>query len=209
MEDLDHSAKGGITFEDFKRIFAEETPSPSAVEKLKLQLDSLVEQDDWDDEALVVEEFDGSSSSELVDIILYSACGYLCRRLLKLTKCSLCRDAILTKLSTENLAVAEIVNLKTRGFLLHCNLYLFKLFRRAETFFSENVKFANCYERTVNDVFENLELSFPCEEHGSEFLATSLHYYIVIRLRHYEREENRRVHKKSQMKKKEAKLCPT
>lgn len=210
VEDSGRSKNGvGITFEDFKRIFeANETPSPSAVQKLKQQLDSLVEDDDWNDEALMAEEF-CCRDSELADIILYSTSGYLCRRLLRLTKCSICRDAILTKLSTSDIEVAELVNLKTKGFLLYCNLYLYRLFHRTERFFAENVKYGNCYERTMNDVFEFLQLNFPCDEHGSEFVATSLHYYVVMRMRQYEREQNRGARKKSQHKKKEAKLCKT
>lgn len=209
VDEFDSRMKPAITFDDFKRIFSENEPSESAIQKLKLQLDSLVEQEDWDDEELISEEYDGSGESELTDMILYSATGYLCRRLLKFTKCETCREALLTKLSSSDIAVAELVNLKTRGFLLHSNLYLFKLFRQTETFFAINVQFSNCYEKTLNDVFDNCNLTFPCDEHKSEVLSMGLHYYIVMRMRQYEREQNRRYKKRSQMKKKEAKLCPT
>lgn len=201
--------KSGITFEDFKRIFHDDVPRESAIQKLRQQLDSLVEHDDWEDEELISGEYDGTGTDELVDMMIYSASGYLCRRLLKRTNCQKCQDCILTNLSTSNLAVAELVNLKTKGFLLFCNLYLYKLFRQVEIFFCKNVSFSNCYEKTVNDVFDNLNLTFPCEEHSSEFLAMSLHYYIVMRMRQYEREQNRLNKKRSQSKKKEAKLKST
>ena len=81
--------------------------SESAVSKLILQLDSLVEKEDWDDEELIAEEYDGTGDSEIVDMIIYSACGYLCRRLSKRTKCNTCQDSLLTKLSASDMAVAE------------------------------------------------------------------------------------------------------
>ena len=158
---------------------------------------------------MIAGEYDGTGSYELVDIIIYSASGYLCRHLLKRTQCNTCRESLVTHLSTSNLAVAELVNLKMKGFLLYCNLYLHKLFRETESFFCNNVKFSNCYVRTINDVFDNLNLTFPCDEHKSEILAMSLHYYIVMRMRQYEREQNRAHKERSQNKKKEAKLCPT
>ena len=49
VNELDSRRKPGITFDNFKRIFSENEPSESAIQKLKLQLDSLVEQEDWDD----------------------------------------------------------------------------------------------------------------------------------------------------------------
>jgi hypothetical protein len=83
------------------------------------------------------------------------------------------------------------------------------LFRTTGNFFSKNAKFSNCYEKTINDVFENLNLSFPCPEHNSELLAMSIHYYVVMRMRQFEREQNCCYKKKSSKKNKEAKLCAT
>lgn len=128
VDDVDSTVKSGITFEDFKRIFHDDVPHESAIQKLKQQLDSLVEHDEWDDEEMIAGDYDGTSHDELVDMIIYSASGYLCRRFLK-TKCEVCREALLTNLSTSELAVAELVNRKTKGFLLYCNLYLYKLFQ--------------------------------------------------------------------------------
>jgi hypothetical protein len=102
--------------------------------------------------------------------------------------------------------VAELVNAKTRGFLLYCNLFLYDIFKKTETFFVRNGKYSDCYERTLSEVFENVSLTFPCDIHKAEILAVSLHYYIMMRMRHNEREENRLLKKKAQTKKKEAKL---
>lgn len=193
-----------ISIDDLHCIFRKENPDESAVKKLKNQLDSLVERDDWEEEDLVALDYSGG---ELVDIVLYSTSGYLCRRLRKATKCETCRQALLTKLETSELAVAELVNSKTKGFLLYCNVYLYDIFRKTETYFVKNAVLSDCYERTLTDVFENVSLNFPCEEHKSEMLATSLHYFILMRMRQYEREQNRSLKMLSQNKKKASKLC--
>jgi len=193
-----------ITIDDLRDLFAKNKPSESAIDKLKSQLDSLVEQDDWEEEELIAEIFSGS---EMEDIIIYSACGYLCRKLQKWTKCDVCLSAFSRKLETNELAVADLVNAKTKGFLVYCNLYLFNLLKKTETFFQRNVTSSLCYQKTLSDVFENVELNFPCNEHKSETLATSLHYYVLMRMRQYEREGNRVLKKNYRHKKKESKLC--
>jgi len=200
MDEESHSTSPFvITIEDLEKLSSDK--SESSIQKLKSQLDSLVEQDDWEEELLV------ESDPELTDIILYSASGYLCRKLLKFTKCQVCRDSFLTKVETSNLAVAELVNAKTKGFLLHCNLFLFEIFRKTEFYFQKNVTSSDVYEKTLCDVFENINLTFPCDLHKSEVLAEALHYYILMRMRQYERERNRSCKKKSRSKKKQAKLC--
>jgi len=103
--------------------------------------------------------------------------------------------------------VAKLVNSKSKGFLLHCNLYLHEIFRKTETFFLKNVGFSDVYEKTLTDVFENINLTFPCDLHKSEVLAQALHYYVLMRMRHYEREANRSLQKRSRQKRKAAKLC--
>ena len=203
---MDEQASGftPITMDDFHNIFSDK--SESSIQKLKEQLDSLVDQDDWDQNLMIDCSPEITDFPELTDLIIYSACGYLCRKLTKFSKCQLCKESLLTKVETSNLEVAQIVNMKTKGFLMYCNLYLYRICRKTEQFFVQNVKFSDVYEKTLTDVFENIDLTFPCDEHKSDILAQALHYYVLMRMRQYEREENRSLKKKSGTKKKEAKL---
>ena len=68
----DHVTASHLTMDDIETIFG--SKSESAIKKLKDSLDSLVENDDWDEELAVVSMY---SIPELMDIILYSASGYL------------------------------------------------------------------------------------------------------------------------------------
>lgn len=75
-----------ISFDDYKSIFGGDTGS-TVLQKLKNCLDSIVEYYDWKGEDLIA---NNHKSPELVEIVIYYASGYLCRRLLKTTKCETC-----------------------------------------------------------------------------------------------------------------------
>ena len=126
----------------------------------------------------------------------------MCRRLLKSTKCEVCLSSFLTNLDSSDLAVAELVNMKTQGYLLNCNLYLYKLFLNDEFYFVKNVILSDCYERTLTNIIINVNLNFPCDKHKSSVMASCLHYYIRMRMRQYEREHNRSSKKYPEIKKK-------
>lgn len=207
VEDTISERSSPLSIDEFKVIFTGKEPVEEAhITKLSLQIESLVEEDDWGEEKLLALDF---SAGELQDVILYYACGYLCRRLIKrFSKCEVCKNSFLTKLDPNELEVAEIVTVKNKGYLLNCNIYLFNILRRTENYFVKNVKSSNVYEKTLCDVFENIDLlTFPCTEHKSDVLAASLHYFILMRMRQYEREQNRSLKKQSRRKKKLAKLC--
>lgn len=57
-------AAGYINFDEFKNIFEEET----ALQNLKNRLDQTVEQDDWDGEDLIADNY---QSLEIVNIVIY------------------------------------------------------------------------------------------------------------------------------------------
>jgi len=90
-------------------------------------LDSEIECEQWDEEDEITSNSSNISNPELVDIAIYYASGDLCRQLIKTTG-TICQRSFLTKLETTKLAVAELVNKKTKGYLMYCNLYLYKLF---------------------------------------------------------------------------------
>lgn len=196
---LEGTEENTISFDDYKSVFGGDTGS-TALQKLKNRLDSTVKHDDWDGEDLIANNY---KSPELVEIVIYYASGYWCRRLLKTTKCETCLSSFLTNLNISNLDLAELVSMKTKGFLLNCNLYLYDIFLNAEKFFVKNVIYCDCYEKTLTDIIINVILKCPCNDHKSSVKASSLHYYNHMIMRQYEREQN------SSCKKKESKLYVT
>ncbi|KAE9528594.1 hypothetical protein AGLY_012169 [Aphis glycines] len=89
----------------------DDEPVVDCTSKVKDRLDLIVERDDWDGKDLIGDNY---KSPELVEIVIYYASGYLCHRLLKSTKCGVCFSSFLTNLDSSDLAVAELVNMKTQ-----------------------------------------------------------------------------------------------
>jgi len=63
------------------------------------------------------------------------------------------------------------------------------------------VIFSDCYEKTLTDIIINVNLKCPCNDHKSSVIASSLHYFIRMRMRQYEREQNSYVKKNQEIKK--------
>lgn len=99
-EESDSTSQVVNTMDDLKTIFSNKWPS--AIQNLRDRLDSLVEYDDWDED-LILDCSEDSTNPELSNIILYSASGYSCRRLIKFSKCQRCKDSFLTKVETSDL----------------------------------------------------------------------------------------------------------
>jgi len=57
----------------------------------------------------------------------------------------------------------------------------------------------------MTDMVLNVQMNFPCGEHKSNVIASCLHYYIRMRMRHYEREQNRNQKKQAKVRRKKPK----
>ena len=75
--------------------------------------------------------------------------------------------------------------------------------------FITNSLFSDCYERTITKVIETVNFSFLCDNHKTDVIATAVHYYVLMRMRQFKREQNRflKKKKKNRQKKKWSKLC--
>ena len=112
---------------------------------------SMVEQDDWEEEEVIASAY---SDGQVSDSTVHAVCGHSRRPFSTKSKGEICRPVLLTRLKTCESEVTELVNVKSKGFLLYCNLYLYQLFRRTEHFFLENVftKRTNTYLPEVGDI---------------------------------------------------------
>ncbi|VVC32506.1 Hypothetical protein CINCED_3A021139 [Cinara cedri] len=66
--------------------------------------------------------------------------GYITKRLMKTTKCETCLMSLQTIYGTLSNSAADLVNLKTKGFLTHSNHYLFKLLESLELNFMKHAE---------------------------------------------------------------------
>lgn len=133
--------------------------------------------------------------------------GYLCKQVLKLFKsCIICKEAVRADSSVAP-SVSQLVDMKTRGGLIHANLRFFDLIRHVESCFAKYASRQNAFDCTVEDVMSSYEFTFPCKEHGSKILSYAIVYYIRLRMRQNAHQENIKMKKQFVVKKKLAKLA--
>lgn len=132
--------------------------------------------------------------------------GYLCRQLRKrFKKCVQCTECF-SETSDTTSSLTKLVDLKSRGGLIHSNVKLFQLIRYVESCFAENCSSSNVLDLTVDQVLDSYDFSFPCEQHASEVLSYAIFYYVRMRMRQYCFQENQNQIKTFSAKKKLAKF---
>lgn len=80
---------------------------------------------------------------------------YLTKRLKKSTKCEICIKSLNTEYGKSTNKAADLVNLKTRGFLTHPNNNLFLIIQQVELCFEKYADSSNPFENTFEDFFQN------------------------------------------------------
>ena len=182
------------------------------IAKLKERVDKIIETSEWECEE-IIDELSDSSLDEVQGGVVYYITGYVCKNMYaKYEECNDCQRAFPSR--HENLIYgceqANLVNVKSRGGLIHPNVHLFKLFLNLEKHFEKSTKTQEIskfiYNEVVDGFFnENNLLTFPCEIHKEDVISYCMHYYLQMRMRQYVRQVNRDAEKKYQQKKKVSK----
>lgn len=121
--------------------------------------------------------------------------GYLCKQILKKYKsCVSCEEAIKSQ-STSPSPVSQLVDMKSRGKLIHADLTFFNLIRQVEACFTKYCSCFDVFDLIVDEVFTTHKFSFPCTQHASEILSYAIVYYIRLRMRQYTYQQNQNMEK--------------
>ena len=132
--------------------------------------------------------------------------GYLCKQVLRrYSTCSKCCEA-LKQANSYPSSLSKLVDIKSRGGLIHPNLRFYKLIRHIESCFAKHASSPEVFNETIEEIVSTYEFSFPCESHASIILSYALCYYIRMRMRHFAYQENQKLRKQFVPKKKMAKL---
>lgn len=197
-----------MSFEDFKKAFAvNECKSFKKVhvENIQKKLDGYIQSDAWECDDII--EVNEEMSEEIIDCVIYYICGFICRKMLTKTKCDLCRKAFSSQRESATLPVAKLVNIKSKGGLIHPNTHLYKMFRAIETLFIKNINSENVYHNVINEIADkDVKLSFPCDTHKNDVISNCIHYYLTVRMRQFARLENKKKRNTSKKFKKQAKV---
>lgn len=123
----------------------------------------------------------------------------------KYKSCNSCEEAVRMKTSCSS-SVSQLVQMKSRGGLIHANLHFFNLIRHVEASFAKNCSRIDAFDQTLDEVLNTYTFSFPCKEHASEILSYAIVYYIRLRMRQNAYQENQKLKKDFVVKKKLSKL---
>lgn len=122
------------------------------------------------------------------------------------SSCTTCQRAIRSDDSSCMSSVAQLLDMKSRGGLIHANLKFFNLIRYVESCFVKYASHRYVFDCTLEEVLSSYNFTFPCTEHASEILSYAIIYYIRLRMRQHCYQENVKKPKDSVTKRKLSKL---
>ena len=174
-----------ISFQEFKEAFSTNESKSSYreqyVQNLQAKLDGYIANECWECDDIF--ELDNEMSPQIINCVIYYTCGFICRKMLKKTKCIVCREAFASKEENSTLAIANLLNLKNRGGLMLTNIFLYKILREIENLFIKYIDSGNVYLNVINSITEsNIKLTFPCEIHKDYMLSYCIQYYLEVRM---------------------------
>ena len=111
----------------------------------------------------------------------------------------------LTSCETKS-SLSELVDLKTRGRLIHPNVNFFHSICFVEKAFSMHCHDTHVFDLTVDYVLTNYDFKFSCIDHASDILSYAIYYYIRMRMRQLTFQENQKQAKEYTIKNKLSKL---
>lgn len=131
----------------------------------------------------------------------------MARKVSKKTNCQTCLLGIKNPENRCNSETAQLVNLKSKGFLTHPDNNFFILIRQIEMSFSKHANSQNVFEDTIDDFFKcNYLIPFPCTEHKNYMVEYIFTTYITMRMRQHTYFSNHQLKSKNKVKKKLSKL---
>lgn len=85
---------------------------------------------------------------------------------------------------------------------------MFRLLKSLELVLMKHINSVNVYEDTTNEFFEShiFDLDFPCENHRFDVVSQAIYFYICMRLRQYQKQEETNLKISSSKSRKLAKL---
>lgn len=170
-----------LSLSDLKSYFSSNQLKDTKLEELKKKLDGLVESE-MKCEKVLDHDY---TRPEQADCIIYYVTGYLCRKLLKSTSCEECRRGLVLSDSISDRPEAALVNLKTRGRLLHPATHIFQMLERAEAVFRKHAEKPDAYNLTIDEMLGKHRIGFPCAEHNVDIAAHLFNYYVAMSVRQF------------------------
>lgn len=182
-----------ISFNEIKSLYKKQTKEETKLLiDIKSKLNDVIKNDDWD--IYNISEHDYSTPATF-DCIIYYITGRVCQQLLKFTKCSLCRKALIINSATYN-NKAQLGEMLLESFV-HPNEGFYNLVQNLEHIFMKHCHQLNVADAVVSDIIGLNILTFPCKTHKNDIISYIVYYYLQIRLSRYCQTLNTNVKKTS------------
>jgi len=194
-----------ISLDSIKKIYYNPEKNKSLLHTIREKLDFAIQHDDWSLDDMITPSDHNYFVAPVIDCIIYYVTGYLCKQIVRYFKCVTCQSAIKQNINLRsNEPVARLVNLKSKGGLIHPNINFLNFIFKIEQLFSKYCKMADVLELILTDLL-NDKLYFPCFQHSEEIIAFTIKYYINMRMRQFSQSYNSEAQKEN-MKKKDSKI---
>ena len=143
-------------------------------------------------------------NAPVLSCIIYYVTGFLCRKLgKKYNSCEICKSVFATQPAKATIPQALLVNIKSKGKLIHPSTILYNLFVETEKYFQEAIASGDCfiYDMIIDNLLRNYKFHFPCNTHKEDVIADCIYYYISMRMRQYVNIQNMNIVKQNRKKK--------
>jgi len=121
--------------------------------------------------------------------LIYYLCGYVTKKVLSRKQYASC--ILFLKSGNINHPAAEIVALKLKGQLIYSNTFLFEFLSIVEHSFEKCCIDYDVFEKVVEDITENnFNFKYSCSEHKVDVACEIIVYYLQMRLRQFNYQEN-------------------
>lgn len=169
-----------ITLNDIKSLYQKSNKETGlSIDIIKSKLNNAIRNDDWDIHDVFESEHD-YAKPEAFDCIIYYITGRVCQQLLKCTKCSTCKQALITNSENCN-SKAKLSDMLVECFV-HPHIGFYNFIKKFESLFIKHCDDINVADAILSDVINCNMLTFPCEIHKLDVVSYIVHYYVQMRL---------------------------
>lgn len=206
-----------LTFGDIDAIFdlkKKTSASQIKIDEIKIKLNAVI-QDENDERDIVADipndlYYDHDYYKAMIsDCIVYYLSGFLCRKMKKKVLCLDCKKVFEDSACINARPQAKLVDIKSRGKLIHADDLIYNLFLETEIYFIEAIdkKKFDILDYVVEKMLVNYYFDFPCNEHKVDVLSQCLFYYVTMRMRQFVKVENRKPKSQNKLRKKQSRLA--
>ena len=204
-----------ISFQDYLNAYAKKkmgykTHKSRHIEEIKEKIKGLVKTVEWQSSDIIY--LDELMNPTDLDQLIYSNCGFLCKKMLQrnvVSSCEKCSNAFRSVKDNSIFHISLLIQLRDKGKLIYRDLDFFRLIKSIDQLYSKYASSGKneTYAKVVEDIHnKKIELFFPCDKHKEDILTKLIYYYVLVGMYFFRRDERKNKVSETKHLKKTAKL---